>query len=197
MGTYPGGIKGGNAQERYLEASSTQGAFSLGSSVLRKAMAAGEPTLSGAAHHRIFELGMERGFRATPFGKGADNSTFDYRLWLVKYELAANGRPAFAQLRLAASGTATLSASLVRPTGSALLAAGEIRADGLTVGSQDAWDKANTANGGALAISAHSPADNLGDAFLTVPDIFDHDGVLIEMDLTGATEANWLLERTR
>lgn len=197
MGTYPGGFKGGNAQERYLEASSTQGAFSLGSTVLRKAMAAGNRHLDGAAHHRVYEMGQERGLRATPFGKGADNATFDYRLWLVKYELSAAGQPAFAQLRLAASGTATLSSSLVRPTGSALLAASEIRADGLTVGTHDGWDKANSANGGSLAIAAHSPADNLGDAFLTVPDIFDHDGVLFEMDLTGATEANWLIERTR
>lgn len=197
---YPGGFSGGNAQERYLETSSTQAAFSLSAAVHRVAVAPTGPggiILAAAPHHRIISMGRERGLRFTPFGKGADTATFSYKLWLAKFELNSKGAPAFAQLRLAVTGAVALSSGLVRPTDSALLNASELRGDVISGTADAAWTSFNDANGGSLEIGLHTPNNNLDDAVLTIPDIFDHDGVLMEMDLTGATEANWLFERTR
>lgn len=199
MGFYPGGSSGSGPQKRYLTNSSTQAAFSLHSAVQRVALASGTDGLiiSGSDHHRIITMTQQRGLRLTPFGKGADTATFDWKLWLAQFEFNSSGKPAFAQLRLAVSGSVALASALSRPTNSALFAASEIRGDVLTFTVQDAWTQINNANGGLLAPKAHSPNDDKGDAFLVIPDVYDHDGVLLEMDLTGATEANWVYELTR
>lgn len=195
------GYKGLGPVQRYLTTNSTQASFSLHSTPAHKVAALTGPdglTLSSGAHHRVIEINKARGVRLTPFGKGADNATFDYKVWLVEYLVnRSKNQVEAAILRLWATGTATLSSALTPASGSTNLNTNEIRGDGVTITGAGVYTAINTANGGSLSVQAYAPADDINDAVVVIPDIFDADGVLIEMDLTGATEANWLYRLTR
>lgn len=195
--------KAGNDQERYLGTSSTQGSFAL---------AAGRTTTSPevASTRRLVTLGPAfRGLRLQFFGTGSDNTTFDYRVWIVRKGL--NSRPYHTpgaapgygdwSLEYFGGGTATLSTAVGAAASNVPVLSSERIADTLT------WTVSTTATtpkGPGASIEAsnglgtswvYSPADNTP-AWLSIPDLDGAPYVLIEFDLTGATDANCVFEPT-
>ena len=181
-------------RERYLATSSGQTAFQLASGFF-----ASDAT-TNAAQHRMYALDDARGFRLTFFGEGADNSTFDYRLWMVMPTIAFEDSPTDFCLEYFGGGTATLS-TMVGASASTMITSSERVADTLT------FTLATTATTPAGPATVFEATYILGDsdkytgvanktAYLVMPN-FPASRLIVEFDLTGATAANCTIERTR
>lgn len=131
-----------------------------------------------------------------PFGEGADNSTFDYRLWLVFAEHSENDHLDSLHLVLAGSGSITLCATLGASGG--LVGAGQRYADAITwaTATESTTPKGEGerlwAGRGAMEPTVYSPGGDLR-CGLTIGDTGRADGLIFETDLTGATGANALI----
>jgi len=206
-------------QRRHLSSNSTQSAFEItaGRRVSGAAgytlNSAGILTLTGgtfSAFHQMIGLQGYRGGAFEFFGTGADDSTFNYRMWLVIGNFSTNCPQAFPDLSklvdiellcfVADTSTVTLSTA-VGATGAAspAILSTERIADTLTC---TISTTATTPTGPATVmqtayalgdVTAYSPAGNTP-ARLIVPDFGCVLGVIPEFDLTGATGANCLYE---
>lgn len=136
----------------------------------------------------FYPLGDARGLRLFFCGTGADNSTFDYKIWLISTTTEFLAIPTDFIRELYGSGTATLGTAL----GLATAFSTDRIADTLT------W----TASAACTALEAafglgssdkYSPASN-GIASLFIPNL-PGSGIQIEFDLTGATAANAVIQR--
>jgi len=207
-------------QRRYLQTNSPQTGFEITAG--RKALNVGfEITATGilqlkggtwSEHHEMIPLDSYRGIEFEPFGTGADNSTFNYRMWLVVGHFASGTAQEFPKLSqlldiellcfVADTSTVTLSAAFgvgaAGSTDSQILTTERI-GDGLTCtlatdatspkGPATAFQNAYTLGD----VTAYSPADDTPSR-LIVPDFGCALGVIPEMDLTGATGANWMFK---
>lgn len=193
--------KQSNDQERYLATSSAQGSFSL---------AAGRTTTSPESANTRAIIATGAGFRGMKFqffGSGADNSTFDYRVWIIGRGLGSgrqwnpSGSLGDWSLTYYGGGTATLSTATGAAASGTPILSSERIADTVTwtIGTTSTTPKGvagliEASNG--LGVSwVYSPADNTP-AWLSIPDFDGAWGVLVEFDLTGATAANCVVEPT-
>ena len=177
-----------SGQERYLATSSASTAFSI---------TAGRTATVPA---NLIPLGVTLGTELTFFGEGADNSTFDARVWGVKVGRSAGvAGPADYELGLLFSATLTLGTAVgasvnapVTPsekladTCVLTLASGATTPAGPGTLAQTVWSIA--------AVTAYSPADNTF-ARIAMRDLGQLFGLVIDFDLTGATAANCLIEQ--
>jgi len=193
---------------RLLAANGTQANFTLAAGRVDPA------TLTGDLARLWFPGAGAAGPRYTraelvAIGTGADNSTFDYKIWLLK---AVKAGPALADwtdayLKLLASGTVTLS-TLTGAAGS-LVAAAERYSDLMTLNIATEAGAGTVASpkgvGGKLVIArgaidpqlyVNSTA-NAEPARIIIGDLCDADGLVVEGNLTGATGFNWLVELSR
>lgn len=190
-----------NNQRRYLADNSTSTGFTL---------TAGRDTLANlqGSDFTFFPLGTIRrqggdsrfsGVRLTAIGDGADNSTFDYRVFVGFIENPDDPiDEQVVSLFYMGGGSATLSTAV--GVGSDLMSASERAADTLTwtLGASTTTPKGigetiETARGQGRASAAWSPADNT-EAFVDIPELGGAAYLVIDFDLTGATGANFLIE---
>ena len=125
------------------------------------------------------------------FGDGADNSTFDYRIWAWT---PSKTNPSVGYTTLIGFGTATLSTLLGSSSANSVVGAAEEVADTLTFTvATDAttpkgpWSKILASLGGSADV--YSPANNTS-AMLLLPELGSIQGFFFDFDLTGATGAN-------
>ncbi len=189
---------------RFASTSKTTGAFALTAGRYKR-------SVLEAAGYTFFSLGQGRtggasrrynGARLTPFGEGADNSTFDFRVFTYFVEKPTTDssiEDEYVNVQYFGGGTATLSTAV--GAGSSLLSGSERVADTATwtLGSSSTTPKGvgesvETARGQGRASAAWSPADNT-EAYVDVPEFGGAAGLIIDFDLTGATAANMLVER--
>lgn len=134
-----------------------------------------------------------RGVEVTFFGVGADNSTFDYRVYVVKRSTSvttAGASDDYDRL-LICHGTATLSAS-VGVSRQWITSSNRI-ADTLTVVT-DPYGVAMCAAYGGQTPTVYSPGGDL-EARLFVPECGNGEFLWIETSVGTATSANALIER--
>lgn len=198
---------------RYLATNSSQGDFStltppLANGIFRNfGVSAGRFVSSVSANWIIEPLIEHRGARFVFFGTNAQNLTFNYRLWVAEMVLPRTADELRPQLedaeaiKLSSWGSGTVTLGTLEPA-SDNLPSGNLIADTLTFTlSTDATTPKGigTARGLAYQLGdpqVYSPADNTV-AELIVPDFGSGiAGVLVEFDLTGATGANCLIEKT-
>ena len=124
--------KAGNDQERSLATSSTQASFTL---------AAGRTVTNPESANTRAVLATGTGFRGVRmqfFGSGADNATFDYRVWLVRRGLGSgrqwnpSGSLGDWSLEYYGGGTATLSTAVGAAASGTPVLSGERIADTVT-----------------------------------------------------------------
>lgn len=185
-----------------VPANSTSGAFALAEGFT-------DITTLTAAGYGIIPLGVCNsgptsnsypGARLRFFGTGADNSTFDYRLWL--YTASGDGKgylTYFGGGSVTLSTLAGLAGTPVPVLDSAIGTANRI-ADTLSFTLSSAattpvgpWTDIYTALV-APSPSAYSPVGNKS-AFLIVPEFGSATYLIAEFDLTGATSANVAVEK--
>lgn len=198
----PCGFRFGGGQRRYRSANSTKAAYQITTRRLAAPAAIGEVVCLGDATLPIIPINGWKALRAIPLGKGANNATFNYAMFLGWYVMSDQGVD-HVMLSGLCYGAATLSSSLTRPSGSAVINTGEIRADGITL---SLCSSASTIRGcgndlfNAMPVGspyAYSPANNDEDAMAIIPDTYDADFLVIDDKLGTATEMNWLVERWR
>lgn len=176
-----------STQGKYLSTNSTASAFTY--------TAGGRTTLASGSVTTIKLPDGARGVRLVPYGEGSDNTTFDYRVWLVRRPAGATG--GVAEIEYYGGGTATLSTAVGSSTD--LVGSSERFADTLTwtVGTTATTPKGIgaliEASNGLGTSFVYSPADNTP-ASLTIPDCGGAIEVLIDFDMTGATSGNFLVE---
>lgn len=170
-------------------------------SVLAAVVGAQGGPASESALHR-FDISGFLSARLRFIGTGADNSTYDYRLWAAHAALSGEIFVDFL-----GSGTATLGTTLGSTHPDSLVSPGVLRggerlADTLSF---TAATDATTPKGpfaaqqtgfGQGTAQAYSPADNTA-AQLILPMVAQYAFLFIEFDLTGASGANVLLEPGR
>jgi hypothetical protein len=198
----------------YLPVNSTQADFSTATPVLDNnartdiSVEAGELYINYTVtpNWKVQQTGLYRGMRVVFFGAGADNSTFNYRVWAV-FPRTASTAPlnTFTQSNITSvatvcfgTGTGTLSTLVGEGD---LVPTDERYADELTfvvtdgtttpTGIGDVFSSAY--NLGTPA--AYNPANN-SPAMLIIPDISNAYGLVFEFDVTGATSVNALIELT-
>lgn len=161
----------------------------------------------------VLELGVMRGAILKFIGKGsADNAVLNYRIYIARYARGQNSAVAGSNasgighidLEYYGGGTATLANTRTGAAGSSVQAADELAADGLTF---DLGTDATTPKGPATVMGTalgtaepaeYSPADGADDALLLIPDCFDGDAIVVDIDLhTNATAGNVVGQRTR
>ncbi len=174
----------------YLSSNSTQAAFALSTTTGH------ERTLAEPSN--LFSVGPAQGNRyrsvkITPFGVGADNSTFDFKVWAVHRSFSGiNGATLDYEKRLLCTVTATLGAS-VGVAASGITSANRL-ADTLSAPTVTSYCTKMVAAFGGLAPSVHSPADD-SSACLFIPELGNASDIIVEFDMTGATSGNCLIER--
>lgn len=195
-------------EERYLTECSTQTAYVITGGG-RYAASAFDPggTLNDGATGRVVAVGSFKGARITFFGLGADNSTFTYRVYLVKRSKDSSAASGLGGgvTRLYCTGTATLSALTGEgaQTATAGVRSTERLADTLTktLATSSTTPKGSGAtvekSSSASAADLYSPGSDAEAAYLEINDLQDADGIYIDFDLTGATGANALVELKR
>jgi len=164
-------------QARYLSANSSDTAFTI---------TAGRQA-QPASPENFFDLMGHRGARLSFFGTGADNSTFDYKVWLVRRSVKGSAFTAV-ELVLLGNGTATLSASV--GVDGDVVDDSERMADTLT------WSKVSATtieNALGDASDVRSPADNTPAELII--NCGGAAGIIVEFNMTGATSGNCLIER--
>lgn len=141
-----------------------------------------------------------RGVEFMFFGKGANNATFDYRLWNITNPSANKIKLV---LNYLGQGTATLSTATACTGDGDLVTTAEFFADTLTfVRSTTAttpdgpMDAIENTYGASFSAQAYSPAADVPGAVI-VPELGRCNAFLVEFDLTGATEANAIFRLTR
>lgn len=175
------------------------------------ALAAGRfETLTGAenAVNRIWTMEakdgrLARGLEIVFFGSGANNDSFDYRLWQVKCgknkKSPENTDHAIAYL---GGGTATLSTKFGVSGG--VVSDSERIADTITwtrsttsTSPRGPMEVIETAYGLSVLAAAYSPADDTP-ARLIIPDLGNAEGVILEFAVTAnGLSANALLDNSR
>lgn len=194
---------------RLLATNGTQGAFSLSPGRVAPS------SLTGDLAPLWFPGAPAEGIRYSraelvAIGTGADNSTFDFKIWLLKGvktgPLATDWTDAY--LKLLGAGTATLS-TLTGASGSIVSSTSERYADTLTLNiasESGAGTVASPAGAGRKLLDARGaidpqvyvhPTANTEPARIIIGNLCDADGLIIEVDLTGATAFNWLVELSR
>lgn len=174
----------------YLNTNSTQAAFALSTTTGH------ERTL--AAPSNLFSMGPGYGARYRsviiyPFGVGADNTTFDFKVWAVYRSYGnTNGDVLDYEKRLICTVSATLGSTagvaLTGPTSANKLV------DTLSAPTVSAWATKMVAAFGGVAPSVHSAADQ-SQAALFIPELGNASDIIVEFDMTGATSGNCLIER--
>lgn len=176
------------SMSKLLSANSTATSFALSASGFAD-MPAGTVTMLDGLR------GDYRSIELIFYGDGADDSTFDYRVWLIA-RLAGSSR---VRASLHSYGTATLSTVV----GSSLdvVSASERFADTLT--NTRATASSPYGHGAAMesaygaSTQVYSPGSNGDAARLIIPDVGGADAVWVDFDLTGATGANALYRLVR
>ena len=185
------------AFRRYLEVGSTQATFSLSAGHVTA-----RPEDSNSSHVAL-NVANDRGVVIGFSGEGADNATFDYRIWsMVECQNPDDiGKPTGYMLSYLGGGTATLGTA----TGSGStgpVRSGERIADTVTftVSSGSTTPKGPGQSMidslGEGSPSAYSPADNTP-AMLIMPSLGRARLLIVEFDLTGATRANAFVQNVK
>lgn len=201
----PSGYKHGGGQYRYRAANSTKAAYQITTRRVAPPAEIGGVLCLGDATLPLIDLADWKGLRATPMGKGADNSTMTFVFWLGWYAMTSARKIEHAYLSGLCLGTALLSTALTRYSSSELQAANEYRSDNissLTVLSSSSTprgiaDSMGTALGFSSSPTAYNPNNGDEDACVIIPDTFDADFLVIDDKLGTCTEMNWLVERWR
>jgi hypothetical protein len=202
------GTRAGVGQRRYRKDNSTRTSYIVNVAAPMRIAAptdnGGILCINGDASVPIWSAdGPFKGLRLTPFGTGSNNTTFQYRFYLGWNVLRSDGTVDHVQVSPLLFGTATLSSSLTPPSGSTVFQTGDVRADLVTVTGTSAttspkglYDAYFQALGGVILVYSFPPNDNLNDAQIVIPDLYDADFWFID-DITGgsATSMNWLVER--
>lgn len=188
-----------NGQTRYLTTSSTQTSYQV-------AAAGRAASLTAALGY--FPLGQEQGekflnIEISPFGEGADNATFNMRVYLVETGYIADGLNNLDfELVPVIDCVVTLSTALSvsnatvgnDATGSDDRLADTVTITYLTAATSPAGVSAMLQSVyGSPAPQAYSPANNTP-ARIYIPDCGGAAGVLIDFDLVTATSANCLIK---
>lgn len=164
-----------------------------------------------ATGRKIISRGRARGIRFMPWGVGADNDAITYRLWAVWIVRDPSSKlPTAWYLALICAGTFTMSASITAPSQAVLGAptgtTGAYGCDTATVAMTTTgttppgpWTVITTARADSKdAPAVYSPAADAGQAELYVPDLFDADGVIMEMQsASGSKKFNSVYELTK
>jgi len=167
-----------------------------------------------AAGLAIAELGVYRGACVKIIGKGdADNAVVNCRVYRARRAFGKNSlRPASsgdgdAHIDLEYFGllVATLANTRGGVSGSSVQGLTELAADGMTwaLATEATTPKGPAtllvaAHGGTNTPSVYTPADGNDDAQLLIPDAFDADALVFDLDRhTNATESNVLAALTR
>ncbi len=177
-------------REIYRSANSTATSFTLTGGAKTAA-----PVDQAAVALPVVILGEGRGWKIQFFGVGADNTTFSAKLWGVDFTQSVEGGeriPTDYVLTEWGSVAVTLGTEAVVGTAAAVSSTA-VYADTLVYTAATACTNAEAAYGLGTT-TAYSPADN-NTACLFVPN-FPFHGLIIDFDLTGATSANAVVQRT-
>lgn len=133
-----------------------------------------------------------RGVELTPFGVGAANTTYAYRVWVFKRSTSvAAGVTDDWDRQVWGSGTVTLGATAgIAARG--ITSANKV-GDTITFTPSAYCSTATAAYAGILP-SVHSPADDT-EARLFLPELGNAEYLWIDFDMTGATSGNFLAEK--
>jgi hypothetical protein len=203
-----------SASRLYLPVNSTQADFTTATPVLANnartdmSVQGGELYINYTVtqNWKVQQTGLYRGMRVVFFGEGADNDTFNYRVWAVFPRTAST-----APLNTFTQSNVTSVATVCFGTGSGTLStlvgegdlvpADERYADTLTFVPTDGTTTP-TGVGDVFSTAynlgtptAYSPANN-SPAMLAIPDVSNIWGLVFEFDVTGATSVNALIELT-
>ena len=198
----------------YLPANSTQADFTTVTPVLANGVRSDMSVIGGhlyinyanTINWKVIVPNLYRGMRVEFVGAGADDSTFNYRMWAVTPRLAATANMnaytygEIVSLGLVNYGIGTGILSTQVGTGNPVAADNRYAdtltftlADGTTTptGVGDVYGSAY--NLGTPTV--YSPTNNSG-AVLAIPDLSNLWGIVIEFDLGTATSMNALVEFT-
>lgn len=163
-------------------------------------LAAGRVLRSSLENYRPIKLGglrgpRHRGVTIVPFGRGADNATFTYRLYGVRGtqlrdSVSAENQGLDVSLLLLLDGTITLSTLTGVATG--LITTSDRMADTITPTKSAYLEHLETVFG--QEVTVFSPADNTP-AEIAIPDAFNFSDLVFETALGTATGANALVEK--
>ena len=195
-------LKTNNGQHRYLPTSSVSTAFTL----MEDAPPVMRITEYGASH-RVIPLGSHRGVAIKFFGSGADDSTFNYRVFRVLRPVNQDRLTVIddeIECVIADTSTATLS-GIVGDGASSMVGLAERYADTVTA----TISTATTVPPGAATqkslayllgdikvVSPGATTVDKGPGELIIPDLYGAYGIVIDFDLGTATGANALIELT-
>ena len=171
----------------YLATNSTSSAFTVATTSAGRV---------ATAPSGLFSVGNStkryRGLELTPFGVGAANTTFDYRVWVIKRSTSSlAGVSDDYDRQLWCYGTVTLGTQA--GVASRGITSGNNVGDTITV-TASAYCAAAVAAYGATAPSYYSPADDT-EARLFIPELGNAEYIWIDFDMTGATSGNFLVEK--
>lgn len=154
-----------------------------------------------AATNGIFPIGKSLITQFIFFGAGANNTTFDYRLWAVFRLADATGtNDPNVLVQYAGGGTATLCQIAGATLGTAVLT-GEVFADTLTWAASSAstapkgptTDAETAFSEGVSGVFSPTSATSEGVAQLFVPCAARAVGWIVDFDMTGATSGNCVI----
>lgn len=183
----------GDGQRLYLESESTATAFGI-------VAATGRVVVPGLT---VFSLGPDSGERARGvgivfLGSGANNSTFDARIYVV-HRGYGYAKTVASDFDIALYGTATVTLGAMVGAGSPVTTVQRL-ADTITyvqatsaTTPQGVGGSTVLAHGGVDPV-VYSPGNDLC-ATLWIPELGNAHGIILDFDLTGATGANALIER--
>lgn len=189
-----------NGARRGLSANSTQGSFTLTAGRKAVSWSGGQCTISdGTNTHSVILMDRFRGVTIGFGGVGSDNTTANYRVWLVRFGVARTASVPNPDLLAAVD--ALVSPYIVDTSTITLSTATGISGDGgVYLSSERIADTLTRTVGGigttieatySLGTSdVHSPADNTP-ARLVIPHLGGAHGFIIEFDMTGATSMNF------
>lgn len=170
---------------RYPSSNSTQGSFSL-TVGLKSASAPASPI-------EVFPLNGVKGAELFFGGAGADNTTYDYRVYVVRNTFGADGSTHTGLVyELYCTGSVTLGA--VASPGGTAASNTERMADTVTAVAATAATTPKGSGGvleaamGSTGVQAYSPANDTL-ACVYIPHLGWADGLIVEFDTTGATSA--------
>jgi len=192
-----------SGQRLGLSTASEQSSFTLTAGRKAITLTGGKWTINdGTNTHTVIPLERFRGVKLGFGGSGADNSTANYRVWLVSLGfggLEAANSPDYssaidAEVVQYIGDTSTVTLSTLNGVSGGLYTTSERIADTLTITSAGIGSSLETAYDLGVA-TAYSPTGNVP-AKLIIPDLGRVHGFIVEFDLTGATAMNFDYELT-
>jgi len=136
-----------------------------------------------------------RGVIIRPIGQGADNNTYDYKVWHVRRAGETRGSPSAVgandyHITLIANGTCTLSSS-TGLAGAAVLTNADFLVDTITLTKSATLTHWESVFGAGLSVNSVLTERQ---AEIAIPDAYNAFAIIFEIDLVTATGANALVE---